>query len=151
MHPSELPLRDQTINDQTESSPNDLNGGDSDRNDNIDVDKVFAEEIPGWRGYVEWEDYPEKRAVAAAMLAKAASTFPPPPEVQLGPIPDTNPVLEGVRWKMWHKALGGPLKTVPEKSWLRVIQEKHPDMLHLLQFLYNGEPPKVSAWSRASF
>jgi sulfite oxidase len=70
------------------------------------------------------------------------STFPPPPEFQLGPIPDTNPVLEGVRWKQWHKAIGGPLTSVPEESWLRVIQEKHPDMLHLLQFPYNGEPPK---------
>jgi sulfite oxidase len=47
---------------------------------------------------------------------------------------------------MWHKAIGGPLKSVPEESWLRVIQEKHPDMLHLLQFPYNGEPPKVIIW-----
>ena len=145
MHPSELPLRDQTLNDQTKSIPNGSNGEGPDRSNRVDADKLFAEEIPGWRGYVEWEDYPEKRAVAAAMLAKVASTFPPPPEFQLGPIPDTNPVLDGVRWKMWHKALGGPLKCVPEESWLRVVQEKHPDMLHLLQFPYNGEPPKVGA------
>ena len=31
---------------------------------------------------------------------------------------------------------------MPEESWLRVIQEKHRDMLRLLQFPYNGEPPK---------
>jgi hypothetical protein len=48
---------------------------------------------------------------------------------------------------MWHKAVGGPLHDVPEESWLRVVQEKHPDMLHLLQFPYNGEPPKVRSTS----
>jgi len=68
--------------------------------------------------------------------------FPPPPEFQLGAIPDTNPVLEGVRWKMWHKAIGGPLASVPDESWSCVLEEKHPEMLHLLQFPYNGEPPK---------
>jgi sulfite oxidase len=106
-----------------------------------DPSVLFAEEYPGWKGYIEWENYPEKRAKAKAILAR--HKFPPPPEFQLGPIPDTNPVLEGVRWKMWHKAVGGPLTDVPEESWLRVVQEKHPDMLHLLQFPYNGEPPKV--------
>lgn len=70
--------------------------------------------------------------------------FPPPPEFQLGPIPDSNPVLEGTRWKMWHKALGGSLENVPEESWKRVLEEKHEDFLHLLEFPYNGEPPKVS-------
>jgi sulfite oxidase len=39
---------------------------------------------------------------------------------------------------------------VPEESWLRVIQEKHPGMLHLLQFPYNGEPPKVNMVRDAS-
>ena len=143
MGPSELLLRDLTLQDETDSKVNGSNDHYEEQNEKVDVDKVFAEEFSGWRGYIEWEDYPEKRAEAAAMLAKVASTFPPPPEFQLGPIPNTNPVLEGVRWKMWHKALGGPLKYVPEESWLRVIQEKHRDMLHLLQFPYNGEPPKV--------
>jgi sulfite oxidase len=143
MGPPELLLRDLTLHDQIDSNVNESNGHDEEQNEKVDVDKVFAEEFSGWKGYIEWEDYPEKRAEAAAMLAKVASTFPPPPEFQLGPLPNTNPVLEGVRWKMWHKALGGPLKYVPEESWLRVIQEKHRDMLHLLQFPYNGEPPKV--------
>jgi sulfite oxidase len=57
-------------------------------------------------------------------------------------VPDTNPVLEGIRWKLWHKAIGGTLKDIPEISWKTVLEEKHPDMLHLLQFPYNGEPPK---------
>ena len=144
MAPSKLPLRDQTLSDHTQPMTSDVNGhGPNEEHPAVDVDEVFAEELPGWRGYIEWENYPEKRAIAAAMLAKAAPTFPPPPEFQLGPIPDSNPVLEGVRWKMWHKALGGPLKSIPEESWLRVIEEKHRDMLHLLQFPYNGEPPKV--------
>lgn len=57
-------------------------------------------------------------------------------------IPATNPVLSGDRWKMWHAAIGGELKDVPEDSWATVLREKHPEMLHLLQFPYNGEPPK---------
>ena len=144
MGPPETLIRDLTLNEQSNSNLNGSDGNDLEDDKMVDVEKLFAEEFPGWRGYIEWEDYPDKRAEAAAMLAKVASTFPPPPEFQLGPIPDTNPVLEGVRWKMWHKALGGPLRSIPEESWLRVIQEKHPDMLHLLQFPYNGEPPKVS-------
>jgi sulfite oxidase len=141
--PVELPLLDQSIKDETK--PISKTKGDNSYEKSTGIEKEaeasFAEEYPGWRGYIEWEKYPEKRAKAAAILAR--HKFPPPPEFQLGPIPDTNPVLEGVRWKMWHKAIGGPLRCVPEESWLRVIQEKHPDMLHLLQFPYNGEPPKV--------
>ena len=34
------------------------------------------------------------------------------------------------------------MRTVPDESWKIVLEEKHPDMLHLLQFPYNGEPPK---------
>jgi sulfite oxidase len=75
---------------------------------------AFAEEYPGWHGYIAWERYPEKKAQAAALLARY--TFPAPPEFQLGPILDTNPVLDGLRWKLWHKAVGGPLTNVPEES-----------------------------------
>jgi hypothetical protein len=35
----------------------------------------FAEERDGWKGYVEWEHYPEKKKEAAAVLAKYQ--FPP--------------------------------------------------------------------------
>ena len=105
--------------------------------------KDFAEETPGWKGYVEWERYPEKKEKAAEILARYR--FPPPPEFQLGPLPDTNPVLAGERWVMWHKAVGGRLTSIPEESWSTVLEEKHPDMLHLLQFPYNGEPPKVAS------
>jgi len=53
----------------------------------IDNDVVFAEEREGWRGYVEWEDYPEKKALAYKIMK--SHKFPPPPDFQLGPIPDT--------------------------------------------------------------
>ena len=60
----------------------------------------------------------------------------------MGPIPETNPVLPGTHWKMWHHAIAGELDEVPSDSWKTVLKEKHPEMLHLLQFPYNGEPPK---------
>ncbi|KAK5111040.1 hypothetical protein LTR62_005415 [Meristemomyces frigidus] len=105
-----------------------------------DRDELFQEEREGWDGYVEWEAYPEKKEKAHKILE--SQTFPPPPEFQLGPIPDTNPVLEGVRWKQWHEAVGGALTDVPKKSWDIVKKEKHDQMLHLLEFPYNGEAPK---------
>ncbi|KAI2777768.1 molybdopterin binding oxidoreductase [Daldinia loculata] len=102
--------------------------------------KLAVDELVGWDGYVEWEDYPDKKRRAHEILV--SQTFPPPPEFQLAPIPGTNPVLEGIRWKLWHRAIGGRLAVVPEESWAIVLKEKSPDMLHLLQFPYNGEPPK---------
>ncbi|KOS21319.1 putative sulfite oxidase [Escovopsis weberi] len=105
-----------------------------------DATFVVSEERQGWRGYVEWEDYPEKKPKARKRFSRFR--FPPPPEFQLLPVPATNPVLEGLRWKLWHKAIGGVLTGMPKKSWRTVLEEKHKDMLHLLQFPYNGEPPK---------
>jgi len=32
---------------------------------------------------------------------------------------------------------------MPAESWLFVEKEKSPDMIHVLQFPYNGEPPRV--------
>lgn len=34
------------------------------------------------------------------------------------------------------------MTSVPDESWKTVLEEKDPEMLHLLQFPYNGEPPK---------
>jgi len=51
-------------------------------------------------------------------------------------------VLLGEDFKAWHEAIGGELASVAEDSWNTVLREKHPNMLHLLQFPYNGEPPK---------
>ncbi|KAK3365091.1 Oxidoreductase, molybdopterin-binding domain-containing protein [Lasiosphaeria ovina] len=143
LEPARLGLRNQSDFAISLDSP-EVAGSDAAelRPDAEDDDAAFevAEERPGWKGYVEWEDHPDKKEKAKRRFARFK--FPPPPEFQLGPVPATNPVLEGVRWKLWHKSIGGALTDVPEESWRRVLEEKHPDMLHLLQFPYNGEPPK---------
>ncbi|ORY62415.1 oxidoreductase molybdopterin binding domain-containing protein [Pseudomassariella vexata] len=101
----------------------------------------FAEEREGWKGYVEWEKYPEKRKRAEEILANY--DFPVPPEFQLEPLPRTNPILTGERWKQYHYALGPTLEKLPDISWKYVLQEKSADMIHVLQFPYNGEPPRT--------
>ncbi|KAF2200303.1 sulfite oxidase mitochondrial precursor [Delitschia confertaspora ATCC 74209] len=101
---------------------------------------VFPEERPGWGGYIEWEEYPEKKKKAAEILKQY--DFPVPPEYQFEPMPKTNPMLEGVRWKQYHYAMGPTLKDLPDISWKYVQKEKSPDMIHVLQFPYNGEPPR---------
>lgn len=40
--------------------------------------------------------------------------------------------------------MGRALRDVPAESWLAVQTEKSPDMIHVLDFPYNGEPPRVS-------
>ncbi|EGN94020.1 hypothetical protein SERLA73DRAFT_171854 [Serpula lacrymans var. lacrymans S7.3] len=98
------------------------------------LSQLFAEERSGWSGYVEWEKYPEKKALAREILK--THTFPHPPEFQFVPLPDTNPVLIGYRWKDYHKALG--LQSIVNYSW-EVVQKEKPDLIHLLDFPYNGE------------
>lgn len=44
----------------------------------------------------------------------------------------------------YHYALGSTLRDLPDISWDYVKKEKSEDMLHVLQFPYNGEPPRVS-------
>ena len=34
------------------------------------VEPFFAEEREGWKGYIEWENYPEKKKQAAEVLAR---------------------------------------------------------------------------------
>lgn len=101
----------------------------------------FAEERKGWKGYIEWEKYPEKKAEGAKVLSQYR--FPHPPEFQLVPLPDRNPLLEGVRWKQYHYAMGETMRDMPEISWKYVKEEKSEDMVHVLEFPYNGEPPRV--------
>nr|ANM86661.1 putative oxidoreductase [Cladonia uncialis subsp. uncialis]AUW30900.1 putative molybdopterin binding oxidoreductase [Cladonia uncialis subsp. uncialis] len=100
----------------------------------------FAEEREGWHGYIEWERYPEKQKKAAEILAQY--NFAGEPEFQLTPLPDTNPRLEGVRWKQYHAVLGPTLDKLPKQSWDIVKEEKAEDMIHVLDFPYNGEPPR---------
>ena len=61
-------------------------------------------------------------------------------EFQFLPLPNTNPVLVGYRWKEYHEALG--LKSIVDSSWATVLKEK-PGMIHLLDFPYNGETPRT--------
>ena len=70
--------------------------------------------------------------------------FQQEPEFQLEPLPTSNPILEGVRWKQYHAALGETLQDLPKESWDVVKEEKADDMIHVLDFPYNGEPPRVS-------
>ena len=106
------------------------------------TDVFFALENEKFRDYIEWEKYPEKKQQAAQILAQYS--FAQEPEFQLLPLPDTNPILDGLRWKQYHVALGPTLQGIPDRSWSCVKEEKSPDMIHLLQFPYNGEPPRVS-------
>ncbi|RDW78059.1 molybdopterin binding oxidoreductase [Coleophoma crateriformis] len=101
---------------------------------------ALKEELPGWHGYVEWENYPERKEKVKEFMKKF--DFPGPPEFQLVPLPKTNPILEGVRWKQYHYALGKATQDIPAESWDFVLKEKSPDMIHVLQFPYNGEPPR---------
>ena len=44
----------------------------------------------------------------------------------------------------YHYAMGSTLSDIPDISWKYVQKEKSPDMIHVLEFPYNGEPPRVS-------
>jgi sulfite oxidase len=101
----------------------------------------FKQELPGWKGYIEWEKYPERKALAAEILKRYK--FAGAPEFQFVPIPETNPRIEGVRWKQYYYALGELTKNMPDESWDFVRKEKSEDMIHVLGFPYNGEPPRV--------
>jgi sulfite oxidase len=59
------------------------------------------------------------------------------------PLPKTNPVLTGERWKQYHSSCG--LDYIVNDSWDFVLKEKAADMTHVLQFPYNGEAPGVRA------
>ena len=41
--------------------------------------------------------------------------------------------------------MGPSLEKIPDISWDYVLKEKSEDMIHVLQFPYNGEPPRVGA------
>lgn len=45
----------------------------------------FAEEKKGWKSYIEWERYPDKKAKAAKILSQY--DFSGPPEFQMYPLP----------------------------------------------------------------
>jgi sulfite oxidase len=47
--------------------------------------------------------------------------------------------------------MGETLKDIPDISWDYVKKEKSEDMIHVLQFPYNGEPPRVRLTPTGSF
>ena len=40
------------------------------RSNNYPETHAFQEELDGWHGYVEWENYPEKKKLAQEILAR---------------------------------------------------------------------------------
>ncbi|TGJ81656.1 hypothetical protein E0Z10_g7116 [Xylaria hypoxylon] len=103
--------------------------------------ELAKDELPGWFGYVEWEDYPEKKKAAHEILI--SHEFPPPPEFQLEPIPGTNPVLEGVRWKEWHRASQIPI--IDPNSWFLRLEGlvKEPKKLTLADLQDESKFPRM--------
>jgi len=99
-----------------------------------DLSKLVQEEKQGWHGYIEWEKYPDKKAAAHKVLS--SKEFPSPPEFQFSPLPKTNPILIGGRWRLYHRALG--IEPIVDHSW-EVVQGEKPDLIHVLDFPYNGE------------
>ncbi|KAK4701920.1 hypothetical protein P7C70_g4304, partial [Phenoliferia sp. Uapishka_3] len=72
--------------------------------DNINLAQLFPAEDNGWHGFVEWEREPERCKKAAIILK--TKHFTPIPEFQMNPLPTTNPILLGDRWKEAHLAMG---------------------------------------------
>jgi hypothetical protein len=46
--------------------------------------------------------------------------------------------------RYYHYAMGPGISDMVDISWKYVLKEKSEDMIHVLQFPYNGEPPRVS-------
>ena len=70
-------------NEQTDHDAGASKATDSETSE-VDRDAVFAEERDGWRGYIEWENYPEKKQIANKIMKSIK--FPDPPEFQLAPV-----------------------------------------------------------------
>lgn len=49
-----------------------------------------------------------------------------------------------MKYRHYHYAMGPTISNMPDISWEYVKKEKSEDMIHVLQFPYNGEPPRVS-------
>lgn len=59
-----------------------------------DRNALFKREKEGWKGYVEWEKFPDKKEKAHKILT--SQNFPPNPEFQMGPVRDhmPEPIIE---------------------------------------------------------
>lgn len=49
-------------------------------------------------------------------------------------------------FRYYHYAMGKLLSDIVDISWQYVLKEKSEDMIHVLQFPYNGESPRVSLY-----
>ena len=49
---------------------NDMSRFDIPLRSDLHPETCFQEELKGWHGYVEWEKYPDKKKIAAELLAK---------------------------------------------------------------------------------
>jgi hypothetical protein len=85
-------------------------------------------------GLEDQEVFTYSRSVALHSIASIYSYSHT--EFQFVPLPTTNPVLIGHRWKEYHEALG--LRNIVDFSW-EMVQKEKSDMIHLLDFPYNGE------------
>ncbi|GHJ83794.1 hypothetical protein NliqN6_0196 [Naganishia liquefaciens] len=108
--------------------------------DNDRLAKQFPTREGMWHGFIDWENNPDKKKQAAEILE--GYTWTPIPEFQLKPLPSTNPILIGHRWKEYHMALGPHLRDVPEESWKIFKEEKRQNMLVVLDFPMNCEPQR---------
>ncbi|KAL7415976.1 Oxidoreductase, molybdopterin-binding domain-containing protein [Mrakia frigida] len=106
----------------------------------INLKEEFKVVEGGWHGYVEWEKEEEREKGEKAKKVLLTKKFTPIPEFQYGPLPTRNPILFGERWKEYHLSLGPAPREVPAESWAIVQEEKAKDMLHVLEFPYNGSP-----------
>lgn len=69
----------------------------------------FPEERPGWKGYIEWENYPEKKKAAQEVLARY--DFPVVPSPVQNQINSSDPIslqnsnssLSQIRIRSWRE------------------------------------------------
>ncbi|KAJ9103795.1 hypothetical protein QFC21_002257 [Naganishia friedmannii] len=99
--------------------------------DNEKLAKQFPAKEGVWKGFIDWENNPEKKEEATKILE--GYVWPSIPEFQLNPLPATNPILLGHRWKAYHKALGPHLADAHEESWKVFKEEKKDNMEDLMK------------------
>ncbi|KAF7712341.1 Molybdopterin binding oxidoreductase [Penicillium ucsense] len=123
-----LPVLDQSGRDTFHIYPPELKRPTKDEEATASVgdrNKLFAREKEGWVGYVEWENYPEKKAQANKILS--SQTFDPCSDFMFDPIPGESkfPRVEvtatiqcsGTRRIEQINLYGGQGDEVPQAPW----------------------------------
>ena len=78
------------------------------------------------------DDAPADKRFMTLYIDLRQHTWTPIPEFQLVPLPSTNPILLGHRWKEYHLALGPNLNKIHEESWEIFKKEKRDNMVSAL-------------------